>query len=435
MSVNRGSISCCYNVQKQRVDLSDYFSVLNTGNGSGWSQDIPSMSSVINFNSKLYLVDIPPNIHFVLAKLNIDIDSIAGIFQTHAHDDHMADIFSFLKTNKKIKYISTKLIRENICRKVFSSIDRSYFNEFFDIVDLELDTWNNIDGLEVKPFLSAHPVDTTCLRFRVKNINTQEYKTYVHLADISSFKFLDDMLQNEEIDNSFVEKIRANYLEPANIKKIDVGGGLIHGCSDDYINDISDTLVYSHLCERQYLTLNRRFIENIGHVNTFIKGDIDYSLVRYKEIIKNIFDFCSNTQVENILSTRKVFKPQENISNYFDNSNDILMVVSGICIFKNKFCKEDIYKYPGFLMGKNRYNKYNQDICIADGYVEVVVVPVNIFEQKFSSLSDEFYENENFLHENCPFEKNIDTQVAFEIASRMKKINIEKNVELSKEFF
>ena len=63
----------------------------------------------------------------------------------------------------------------------------------FDVHDLELDKWNDIDGLvEVLPFLSPHPVETTCLRFRV--FWEGGYRTYVHFADIASREVLGKMV-------------------------------------------------------------------------------------------------------------------------------------------------------------------------------------------------------------------------------------------------
>ena len=48
--------------------------------------------------------------------------------------------------------------------------------------DLKEGVWTDISGLEVKPLLSPHPVETTTLTFRT--MWDGRYYTYAHLTDI-----------------------------------------------------------------------------------------------------------------------------------------------------------------------------------------------------------------------------------------------------------
>jgi len=426
-------ISNPYDIKKQKINMNDYFSIINTGDGNGWNKKSPAMSSIVNFNSEIYLIDTPPDIHSILTSLSIDINRVVGIFQTHVHDDHYAGILDFCKTNKKIKYISTELVRANICKKISTLFGDEYFSNSFEVVDLQLDVWNNINGLEVKPFLSAHPVDTTCMSFRAKNKKTQEYKIYTHLADISSFAFLDSMLKNKNISNDFVEKMQANYMLPATLKKIDVGGGLIHGLIEDFKNDTSDIIRYSHLDEEQ--GKNIKSTVDIGHVDTLIKENINYCDIAYTSTIKSIFDFCSDEQIASILSTKKTFKPLEVIREKY-NSKSILMIVSGVCLLENIDITKKMYASSGLLIGRYEHNKQYQNIkYVADSFVDVVIIPMDIFEKRYISVCDDFYENEFFLYEYSPFKKYINTKSSFEIANNMKKINIKKGSKLQHDFF
>jgi hemerythrin len=68
---------------------------------------------------------------------------------------------------------------------------------YFDICDLEEGKWNDVMGLEVRPTVSPHPVETTIFTFRV--LWEGGYRTYSHLADIVSFGVLDAMIN---ADNS-----------------------------------------------------------------------------------------------------------------------------------------------------------------------------------------------------------------------------------------
>ena len=175
-----------------------YFSVIHSGQGDGWSVNHPSMSSVVMFHGKIYLIDAGPNIQDILLRLGIGLNDIEGIFHTHGHDDHFVGLTDLLKIDHKIKYYSTKLIRTSVMKKLSAllNISQERLDHCFEYIDLEFDQWNEIDGLEVKPVFSAHPIETNILFFRTFWING--FKTYAHLADITSFSVLDSMVINED---------------------------------------------------------------------------------------------------------------------------------------------------------------------------------------------------------------------------------------------
>ena len=176
----------------------DYFSDVHTGEGDGWDTDRPCMASVICFQGKIFLIDVGPNIAHTLNAIGVDVNEVEGIFHTHAHDDHFAGLTTLIHTNHKIKYYSTQMVRDSVTKKLSSlmSIEESTFEEYFEVCDLEFDEWNNIDGLEVKPVYSPHPVETNILFFRT--LWEDGYATYAHLADIASHDILNKMLQNNK---------------------------------------------------------------------------------------------------------------------------------------------------------------------------------------------------------------------------------------------
>ena len=111
------------------------------------------MASVLCFQGKIYLIDVGPNIANTLKSIGIDVNEVEGIFHTHAHDDHFAGLTTLIRTDHRIKYYSTPLVRSSVTKKLSSlmSINEDTFEEFFEVCDLEFDDWNNINGLEVKP--------------------------------------------------------------------------------------------------------------------------------------------------------------------------------------------------------------------------------------------------------------------------------------------
>jgi hemerythrin len=240
---------CPYPLGYRRFE-SDYFSVIHSGEGDGWDANRPCMASILTFQDRLYLIDAGPNIAHTLAALGIAIDQVDGIFHTHAHDDHFAGITTLMRAGRRIRYFATPLVRVSVTKKLCSllGMEEKRFSDFFDIRDLVFDTWNDVDGLEVMPILSPHPVETNILTFRT--LSGGAYRAYSHFADIVALDVLKKMVTDKAdapgLDNQTFEAVRQAYLVPADLKKIDVGGGMIHGEAKDFKSDASPRILLAH---------------------------------------------------------------------------------------------------------------------------------------------------------------------------------------------
>ena len=126
------------------------------------------MASVIVFQGKIYLIDAGPNISYTLTALGIGVYEIEGIFHTHCHDDHFAGMTSLVRTDHRTEYFATPLVRASVLKKLSAllSTDEDVIPSYFDVVNLNFDEWNDIDGLEVRPIMSPHPVETSSFFFR-----------------------------------------------------------------------------------------------------------------------------------------------------------------------------------------------------------------------------------------------------------------------------
>jgi hemerythrin len=229
----------------------DYFSVVHLGEGDGWDPQRPCMSSIVCFQGRIYLIDTGPNILDSLTALGISVNEIEGIFHTHAHDDHFAGLTSLVRTDHKIKYYATPMVRASVMKKLAAlmSLPEKRFMRSFEVHDLKQDEWNNIAGLEVMPVYSPHPVEDTVLFFRA--MWEDGYKTYAHLADIAALSTLERMLMKAddrtEVSETLYRQFTSRILAPADIKKIDIGGGMIHGMARDFADDTSKKIVLAHL--------------------------------------------------------------------------------------------------------------------------------------------------------------------------------------------
>ena len=234
----------------QHTVEAQYFGVIHCGEGDGWDLRRQSMGSIVMFQGRYYLVDAGPSVLHTLRSLGIDVSEIEGIFHTHAHDDHFAGLPALLLAGRRIKYFATPLVRHSVTKKLAAlmSVEERLFGDLFDVHDLVVDQWNDCDGMEVMPMHSPHPVENTIFHFRVRD--DDGYKSYAHWADIASIDVLARLVSEspakEVLAPDYAEQIRARYLTPATLKKIDAGGGLIHGSPLDFRGDRSDKIVLAH---------------------------------------------------------------------------------------------------------------------------------------------------------------------------------------------
>jgi len=225
----------------------EHFAVVHSGQGDGWDINRPCMASILIYQSKIYLIDAGPNISYCLIALGISINEIEGIFHTHCHDDHFAGLPTLLLSDHRIKYYATPCVRTSVFKKLASLLSRpeEEFFDFFDVRDLKTSHWNNIDGLEVRPVLSPHPVETTILTFRT--FWGGRYFTYAHLADIVSRDSLKKRSKRAgDLCVKLYKDIFEQYSAPVDIKKIDIGSDMTHGRAEDFENDKSKRIILAH---------------------------------------------------------------------------------------------------------------------------------------------------------------------------------------------
>lgn len=272
----------------------EYFSVVHSGDGDGWDVNRPTMGSILMFQGRIYLIDAGPNLGWVLEALGIGVHEIDGIFQTHCHDDHFAGLTTLVRSDHRVRYFATPAVRATVERKLSAlmGIAETDFADFFDVRDLEWDTWNDIDGLEVRPLFSPHPVETSTFQFRTLWENGTV--SYAHCADVVSLRVLIQMVSDDPaepgISPALAEAVRQGYQEPATLKKVDIGGGLIHGEAQDFAGDASDRLILAHTARA--LTWAEKEIGSgapFGTVDVLIPACQDTTLARARDYLRSAF--------------------------------------------------------------------------------------------------------------------------------------------------
>ncbi len=259
----------------------EYFSVVHIGEGDGWDTEKPCMGSLITFQGRIYLIDAGPNIEQSLTAVGINVNEIEGIFHSHSHDDHFAGLTALVRSDHRIKYYATAPVRASVAKKLSAlmGMDEAMFPRYFEVHDLLPGEWNDVNGLQVKPEMSVHPVETNVFSFRA--LWDGGYRSYAHLADITTMDVLRRMSAVEPgapgVSPAFAEHLIAELQEPADLKKIDGGGEPIHGAAGDFRNDTSGRLIISHL-SGELSDAQKEIGSNavFGREDVLIAANVDY---------------------------------------------------------------------------------------------------------------------------------------------------------------
>jgi hemerythrin len=389
---------CPYPLVHVAIDR-HYFAVVHAGDGDGWDFNRPAMSSVLIHQGRVYLIDAGPNIHYSLDALGIGMKEVVGIFHTHCHDDHFAGLTTLLQRDQPLKYFATPLVRTSVTRKFCGllSIPESEFAKYFDIHDLETGKWNDIMGLEVRPTNSPHPVETTIFNFRV--LWEGGYRTYGHYADIASFGVLDAMTNLDTtapgLSPEQVIAIKSVYLEPADIKKVDIGGGMIHGSAADFAADSSTRLLLAHTSRN--LTDAERKIGSgspFGTLDVMIPGQQNFLLRDASEFLKSYFPSVPMERLYMLLNNHIVtFNPETIIAPAGEVPRQIYLLLAGKVEVLTQDPSSSHFLFSGSLLAESAviHNQSTDETYRSVGFIQALRISSDLyrnFVERFSSSTE-----------------------------------------------
>lgn len=318
------------------------FSVMHSGEGNGWNPRYPCMGSLLINNGKIYAIDAGPGFSEIINYFGLDVRDLEGLFLTHIHDDHFAGIPGLLHSCKRLKLFSAPLIKHTAQKKfaALMDLDDRAIGSFFDVVDLAPEAWNTVDGMEVMPVLSPHPVETNLFLFRKKA--GAQVKTYAHLADTVSFENLDKI---KTIDENAFPNLKQQLLAYADIKKVDIGGGFIHGEKADYRDDDSRRIVFSHNDRPSYRENGEECIgAQFGNQDILIEGKhIDYEKAIFCNILQNNFPDVSEKECLTLYENGKNREKRRNELFYVEDGQLCVILTGNISYFNVSFDEKTIF--------------------------------------------------------------------------------------------
>lgn len=421
----------------------NYFSVIHTGEGDGWDVNRPCMSSILINQGKIYLIDAGPSIMATLVSLGISIDEIEGIFHTHGHDDHFSGLTTLIRSGHRLKYFATKLVRTSVMKKlaILMSIDESYFANFFEICDLEFDKWNSVEGLEVKPALSPHPIETNIFFFRA--MGNLGYRVYGHFADTISFDVLDGMVTQTPsvngISSSFANKIKKLYHTPVDLKKLDIAGGMIHGKAKDFKDDPSGKIVLSHT-ERE-LSDEEKIIGSsayFGMQSVLIEAKRDYFIQYLNKYLESYFPSVPAHSMEMLINCPAItIEAGEIFVHDGAPSEQVYLIVEGVAEYfdprlklKNRLTAGSLIGMLDGLTGEPFSGTYRALSCL-----KALMIPAFIYLEfvKKNNLYDDLrqnYEKIKFFQGTSLFGEIVSFPLQSIIARKMTQAKVYKGKDI-----
>lgn len=411
----------------------EYFSVIHSGQGDGFDVNRPSMSSIITFQGKVYVIDAGPNISYSLTTLGFGINEIEGVFQTHAHDDHFAGITTLMRSDHRIKFYAAPMVRSSVFKKLAVLLGKkdTDFNDFFDVQDMRLNKWNDINGLEVRPIMSPHPVETTIFLF--KTYWGGEDLTYAHFADITSLDVLESMVvedaHEDGISREMYEKVKKDYMAPADLKKIDIGGGMIHGNAEDFIEDDSKRIILAHTA--QPLTSRQKEIGSsapFGIIDLMVPEFTNYLHRNAAKFLATYFDKASPAQLEKILNNAAIlYPPGSLILKKGDYSQNVFLVLTGyvekISSSKHEYNLLSAGSFIGEYSGLRQLESESTYRSVS--YVQTLQIPTKSYQEfikksRLFTKIERLHENQEFLSDHWLFKESLSAAILNNISSQME---------------
>ena len=314
----------------------EYFAVVHSGEGDGWDTRRPAMGSIVVFQGKIYLVDAGPNLSYSLKALGIGINEIEGIFHTHSHDDHFAGLTTLMRADQRIKYYAVPMVRSAVTKKLSAllSIKESDFDCYFDVSDLTMNAWNDVGGLGVMPVFSPHPVETTIFHFRA--MAQGGYRSYAHFADIIGLSVLNAMVTEDQnapgLSRSLFEQVTHDYKVRADIKKTDIGGGLIHGNANDFYDDASEKIIFAHTSQPLTAKQKRDYSgASFGTIDILIPSYRDFLARSAHHFLSAYFPSVSKDHLAAITNGPiRTFNPESIIIRLTQPHQNIYLLLTGL---------------------------------------------------------------------------------------------------------
>ena len=230
------------------------YQIVDTGEEDGFSPK-SCMHTLIQWRERIICVDLPMNVSYLLDKVSISRTEIDAVIFTHNHDDHIGELAMLMQMDHKVITICPRIVWKSILLKAAAMFDMTVeeVDEYFDYVPVRYGEEFDYAGLRITAHPSIHPVP--CAVYRIRGIVDQEWRVYSHMSDILNFTRCRTLVKGGYITQRRFTEYQDFLLEPATVKKVDVGTRAgteemaVHGSWKDFTDDSSEHIVLAHTRE------------------------------------------------------------------------------------------------------------------------------------------------------------------------------------------
>jgi hemerythrin len=142
-------------------------------------------------------------------------------------------------------------------------------------------------------------------------------------------------LKKSGISQEFFDAVNKIYMVPADVKKIDIGGGMIHGRAEDFIADKSNKIILSHTAlpltdKQKEIGTNTTF----GMRDVLIPSDQDFTKASAFQQLQTYFPTVPRHELCMLLNCPVVsFNPGSFLLRKGDLNYEMFFILSGILEF------------------------------------------------------------------------------------------------------
>ncbi len=305
------------------------------------------------------------------------------------------------------------------------------FHYVFDHVDLTMGEWNDIQGMKVKPVYSPHPVETNIFFFKVTL--GEKSKIYAHLSDTVGLDVYEKMIgecQSGLLTTEDLQSMRDQYLMPVDLKKVDVGGGNIHGNFRDYEKDASEKIIYAHTDEHNLWPAS---VNNFGSSDILLRNEaFDFYKQRALHFLQYYFPTDKTQYLDQLWNEEvKFFQPGERIVLKDGGDSNFYLTLSGVACGGDD--RQNEVPAGTFIGYSDKYFRgVQQDFYKAVSFVSAMSISESVMGAFLQRYSSEFavakhFEYLDFLSKNPLFMGTVSRAVLNRICSSVERVVLKMN--------
>lgn len=199
------------------------------GSYTGFDPEGPTTGMLLWVNGNGLLVDSPAGISKYLKQVGVAKDRLAGIIQTHVHDDHCA-LSELMLSEHSFTLITTREIYECTVLKVAHIIDEpvDVVKSMMKFIEIIPGKSYRMFGATWEFFYTVHSIPTVGFRVTVPDEKGEPH-TLLHSSDLDNFKGMEQLVKAGAVSPEHYERMKNLVRGDERLAMIDAGGGMIHG--------------------------------------------------------------------------------------------------------------------------------------------------------------------------------------------------------------